>query len=76
MFYLAHLVKVEEISRVSASVGLSNGAHSNLSINQLQIKGNSTQKANYLPKLCSGEHVGVLAMTEPRAVSDKVGSMA
>ena len=76
MSYLAHLVAVEEISRASASVGLSYGAHSNLCVNQLQINGNTTQKEKYLPKLCSGEHVGALAMSEPGAGSDVVGAMA
>ena len=76
MSYLAHLVAVEEISRASASVGLSYGAHSNLCVNQLQINGSSAQKEKYLPKLCSGEHVGALAMSEPGAGSDVVGSMA
>ncbi len=76
MSYLAHLVAVEEISRASASVGLSYGAHSNLCVNQLQINGNPAQKQKYLPKLCSGEHVGALAMSEPGAGSDVVGAMA
>ena len=69
MSYLAHLVAVEEISRASASVGLSYGAHSNLCVNQIQINGSPTQKEKYLPKLCSGEHVGALAMSEPGAGS-------
>ena len=76
MTYLAHLVAVEEISRASASVGLSYGAHSNLCVNQLQINGSQAQKQKYLPKLCSGEHVGALAMSESGAGSDVVGSMA
>ena len=76
MSYLAHLVAVEEISRTSASVGLSYGAHSNLCVNQLQINGSPAQKQKYLPKLCSGEHVGALAMSEPGAGSDVVGAMA
>ena len=76
MSYLAHLVAVEEISRASASVGLSYGAHSNLCVNQLQINGSQAQKEKHLPKLCSGEHVGALAMSEPGAGSDVVGSMA
>ncbi|MDP6211211.1 MAG: isovaleryl-CoA dehydrogenase [SAR324 cluster bacterium] len=76
MSYLAHLVAVEEISRASASVGLSYGAHSNLCVNQLQINGSPAQKQKYLPKLCSGEHVGALAMSEPGAGSDVVGAMA
>ena len=70
MSYLAHLVAVEEISRASASVGLSYGVHSNLCVNQIQINGSPTQKEKFLPKLCSGEHVGALAMSEPGAGSD------
>jgi isovaleryl-CoA dehydrogenase len=70
--YLAHMVSMEEISRASAAVGLSYGAHSNLCVNQLQRNGNSEQKAKYLPKLVSGEHVGALAMSEPNAGSDVV----
>jgi len=76
MSYLAHLVTVEEISRASASVGLSYGAHSNLCVNQLHINGNESQKRKYLPKLCSGEHVGALAMSEPEAGSDVLGGMS
>ena len=76
MSYLAHLVAVEEISRASASVGLSYGAHSNLCVNQIQINGSPTQKEKFLPKLCSGEHVGALAMSEPGAGSDVVVAMA
>lgn len=72
MGYLAHVVAMEEISRASASVGLSYGAHSNLCINQLRKNGTHEQKAKYLPKLCSGEHVGALAMSEPGAGSDVV----
>ena len=72
MGYLAHCVAVEEISRASASVGLSYGAHSNLCINQLRRWGTPEQKAKYLPKLNSGEHVGSLAMSEPGAGSDVV----
>ena len=72
MGYLAHTVAMEEISRASASVGLSYGAHSNLCVNQLRINGNAAQKAKYLPKLISGEHVGALAMSEPGAGSDVV----
>ena len=72
MGYLAHCVAVEEISRASASVGLSYGAHSNLCINQLRRWGTPEQKAKYLPKLISGEHVGSLAMSEPGAGSDVV----
>src|ERR1700739_105633 len=70
--YLAHMVAMEEISRASAAVGLSYGAHSNLCVNQLHRKGNSEQKAKYLPKLVSGDHVGALAMSEPNAGSDVV----
>jgi isovaleryl-CoA dehydrogenase len=70
--YLAHVIAVEEISRASASVGLSWGAHSNLCINQLARWGTAEQKARYLPKLISGEHVGSLAMSEPGAGSDVV----
>ena len=72
MGYLAHCVAMEEISRASASVGLSYGAHSNLCLNQLQKNGNAEQKLKYLPKLCSGEHVGALAMSEPNSGSDVV----
>ena len=72
MGYLAHCVAMEEISRASASVGLSFGAHSNLCLNQLQKNGNEEQKRKYLPKLCSGEHVGALAMSEPNSGSDVV----
>ena len=71
--YLEHVVAVEEISRASASVGLSYGAHSNLCVNQIRRWGTSEQKARYLPRLCSGEHVGALAMSEPGAGSDVVG---
>jgi isovaleryl-CoA dehydrogenase len=71
--YLAHIVAVEEISRASASVGLSYGAHSNLCINQLHRNGNDEQRRRYLPKLVSGEHVGALAMSEPGAGSDVIG---
>jgi isovaleryl-CoA dehydrogenase len=70
--YLAHIVAMEEISRASASVGLSYGAHSNLCVNQIRRNGNAAQKAKYLPKLISGEHVGALAMSEPGAGSDVV----
>ena len=73
MGYLAHVVAVEELSRASASVGLSYGAHSNLCVNQIVRNGSSEQKARYLPKLCSGEHVGALAMSEANAGSDVVG---
>ncbi|HCU65999.1 MAG TPA: acyl-CoA dehydrogenase [Rheinheimera sp.] len=70
--YLAHIVAMEEISRASASVGLSYGAHSNLCVNQIFKNGNEAQKMKYLPKLCSGEHIGALAMSEPNAGSDVV----
>ena len=70
--YLAHIVAMEEISRASASVGLSYGAHSNLCINQIRRNGTAAQKTKYLPKLISGEHVGALAMSEPNAGSDVV----
>ncbi len=73
MGYLAHCVAVEELSRASASVGLSYGAHSNLCVNQIARNGTAAQKAKYLPKLVSGEHVGALAMSEPGAGSDVVG---
>lgn len=72
MGYLAHMVAMEEISRASASVGLSYGAHSNLCINQIRLNGTPAQKAKYLPKLISGEHVGALAMSESGAGSDVV----
>ncbi|MBV8657652.1 MAG: isovaleryl-CoA dehydrogenase [Burkholderiales bacterium] len=72
MGYLAHIVAMEEISRGSASVGLSYGAHSNLCVNQIRKNGNEAQKKKYLPKLISGEHVGALAMSEPNAGSDVV----
>src|SRR5438094_1908392 len=72
MGYLAHIVAMEEISRASASVGLSYGAHSNLCVNQIRRNGNEAQRARYLPKLISGEHVGALAMSEPGAGSDVV----
>jgi len=70
--YLAHCVAMEEISRASASVGLSYGAHSNLCVNQISRNGTDEQKSRYLPKLISGEHVGALAMSEPGAGSDVV----
>ena len=73
MGYLAHCVAMEEISRGSASVGLSYGAHSNLCVNQIRRNGTPAQKRRYLPKLVSGEHVGALAMSEPGAGSDVVG---
>ncbi|ROT99668.1 isovaleryl-CoA dehydrogenase [Marinobacter sp. R17] len=72
MGYLAHTVAMEEISRASASIGLSYGAHSNLCVNQIFRNGNDEQKAKYLPKLVSGEHIGALAMSEPNAGSDVV----
>ena len=70
--YLAHVIAMEEVSRGSASVGLSYGAHSNLCVNQLRRNGDEAQKRKYLPKLISGEHVGALAMSEPGAGSDVV----
>jgi isovaleryl-CoA dehydrogenase len=72
MGYLAHVIAMEEISRASASVGLSYGAHSNLCVNQIRRNGSVAQKRKYLPKLVSGEHVGALAMSEPGAGSDVV----
>ena len=72
MGYLAHIVALEEVSRASASVGLSYGAHSNLCVNQIRRNGDAAQKQRYLPKLVSGEHVGALAMSEPNAGSDVV----
>ncbi|WP_031407036.1 isovaleryl-CoA dehydrogenase [Thiomonas sp. FB-Cd] len=72
MGYLAHMVAMEEISRASASVALSYGAHSNLCVNQVRRNGNADQKRRYLPRLLSGEHVGALAMSEPGAGSDVV----
>ncbi len=72
MGYLAHVVAVEEIARASASVSLSYGAHSNLCVNQIRLNGNAEQKARYLPRLVSGEHVGALAMSEAGAGSDVV----
>ncbi|RCS58721.1 isovaleryl-CoA dehydrogenase [Parvibium lacunae] len=70
--YLAHMIALEEISRASAAVGLSYGAHSNLCVNQLRRNGSASQKTRYLPKLISGEHIGALAMSEPNAGSDVV----
>ena len=70
--YLEHVVALEEISRASASVGLSYGAHSNLCVNQIFRNGTEEQRMKYLPKLCSGEHIGALAMSEPNAGSDVV----
>jgi isovaleryl-CoA dehydrogenase len=72
MGYLAHMVAMEEISRASASVGLSYGAHSNLCVNQIKRNGTQAQKEKYLPKLVSGQHVGALAMSEPGAGSDVI----
>ena len=72
MGYLAHAIAIEEISRASASVGLSYAAHSNLCLNQIRLNGTEAQKQQYLPALCSGEHVGALAMSEPSAGSDVV----
>ena len=72
MGYLAHMVAMEEISRASASVGLSYGAHSNLCVNQIARNGSESQRQKYLPKLISGEHVGALAMSEPGAGSDVI----
>lgn len=74
--YLAHTVAMEEVSRASASVGLAYGAHSNLCVNNMYLNGSEAQRKKYLPKLCSGEHVGALAMSETGAGSDVVGSMA
>jgi isovaleryl-CoA dehydrogenase len=76
MSYLAHLVAMEEISRASGSVGLSYGAHSNLCVSNLYLNGSDAQRRKYLPKLCSGEWKGALAMSEPGAGSDVVGSMS
>src|SRR5712664_3561373 len=73
MGYLAHCVAMEEVSRASASIGLSYGAHSNLCVNQIRRNGSEAQKKKYLPQLVSGEHVGALAMSEPGAGSDVVG---
>ena len=72
MGYLAHMIAMEEISRASASVGLSYGAHSNLCVNQIKRNGTDAQRTQYLPKLVSGEHVGALAMSEPGAGSDVI----
>ncbi|MBT6208079.1 MAG: isovaleryl-CoA dehydrogenase, partial [Francisellaceae bacterium] len=72
MGYLEHVIAMEEISRASASVGLSYGAHSNLCVNQINLNGNNEQKSKYLPKLISGEHVGALAMSESNSGSDVV----
>src|SRR5271154_3907880 len=75
MGYLAHCVAMEELSRASASVGLSYGAHSNLCVNQIRRNGSEAQKRKYLPQLISGDHVGALAMSEPNAGSDVVSMM-
>src|ERR671911_1685403 len=72
MGYLAHIIAMEEISRASASIGLSYGAHSNLCVNQIKRNGSDAQKKKYLPKLVSGEHVGALAMSEAGAGSDVI----
>jgi len=72
MGYLAHMIAMEEISRASASIGLSYGAHSNLCVNQIKRNGNAAQRRRYLPRLVSGEHVGALAMSEPGAGSDVI----
>jgi isovaleryl-CoA dehydrogenase len=72
MGYLAHVVAMEEVSRASAGIGLSYGAHSNLCVNQIHKNGSAAQKEKYLPKLVSGEHIGALAMSEPNAGSDVV----
>jgi isovaleryl-CoA dehydrogenase len=74
--FLAHLVAMEEISRASGSVGLSYGAHSNLCVQNIYHNGNDAQRAKYLPKLASGEWKGALAMSEPGAGSDVVGSIS
>ncbi|TAL98406.1 MAG: isovaleryl-CoA dehydrogenase [Rhodanobacter sp.] len=73
--FLAHMVAMEEISRASGSVGLSYGAHSNLAVQNIFHNGNEAQRRKYIPKMCSGEYVGALAMSEPAAGSDVVGSM-
>ena len=70
--YLAHIVAMEEVSRASASVGLSYGAHSNLCVNQINRNGNDAQKQQYLPKLVSGEYIGALAMSESGSGSDVI----
>src|SRR6187399_3638746 len=70
--YLEHVIACEEVSRASASIGLSYGAHSNLCVNQIKRNGNEAQKKKYLPKLISGEHVGALAMSEAGSGSDVV----
>jgi isovaleryl-CoA dehydrogenase len=75
MGFLAHMVAMEEISRASGSVGLSYGAHSNLAVQNIFHNGNEAQRRKYIPKMCSGEYIGALAMSEPGAGSDVVGSM-
>jgi isovaleryl-CoA dehydrogenase len=72
MGYLEHVIAMEEISRASASIGLSYGAHSNLCVNQINLNGSEEQKQKYLPKLISGEHIGALAMSEAGSGSDVV----
>lgn len=74
--YLEHVIAMEEISRASAAVGLSYGAHSNLCVNQIRLNGNETQKQKYLPKLCTGEHIGALAMSETGSGSDVMSMQA
>ena len=76
MGFLAHMVAMEEISRASGSVGLSYGAHSNLAVQNIFHNGNEAQRRKYIPKMCSGEYIGALAMSEPGAGSDVVGSMS
>jgi len=76
MGFLAHMVAMEEISRASGSVGLSYGAHSNLALQNIFHNGNEAQRRKYIPKMCTGEYVGALAMSEPGAGSDVVGSMS
>ena len=71
--YLEHVIAMEEISRASAAIGLSYGAHSNLCVNQIRLNGTDEQKQRYLPKLCSGEQIGALAMSETQAGSDVMG---
>ena len=76
MSYLAHVVAMKRFPGPSAAIGLSYGAHSNLCVNQINRNGTEEQKARYLPKLCSGEHVGGLAMSEPGSGSDVVSMEA
>lgn len=73
MGYLEHVIAMEEISRASAAIGLSYGAHSNLCVNQIRLNGTSAQQQRYLPKLCTGQHIGALAMSETQAGSDVMG---